>query len=41
MCYFPPKHPELSAIERCWDPLQEWFKYRLMPDFSTLKSYLP
>ena len=29
--YFPSKLPELNAVEGCWDQLQEWFKYRLMP----------
>jgi transposase len=39
--YFPSKLPELNAVEGCWDQLQEWFKYRLMPDLSTLKDYIP
>ena len=38
--YFPPKLPELNAVEGCWDQLLEWFKYRLVPDISTLKDYL-
>jgi hypothetical protein len=38
--YFPSKLPELNAVEGCWDQLQEWFKYRLIPDLSTLKNYL-
>jgi hypothetical protein len=39
--YFPSKLPELNAVEGCWDQLQEWFNYRLMPDLSTLKEYIP
>jgi transposase len=39
--YFPSKLPELNAVEWCWDQLQEWFKYRLIPDLSTLKDYIP
>jgi transposase len=39
--YFPSKIPELNPVEGCWDQLQEWFKYRLMPDLSTLKDYIP
>ena len=23
--YFPPKLPELNAVEGCWDRLNEWF----------------
>ena len=38
--YFPPKLPELNAVEGCWDQLLEWFKYRLIPDLSTLKDQL-
>lgn len=36
--YFPPKLPELNAVEGCWDQLQEWLKTRLLPDLSTLKA---
>ena len=36
--YFPSKLPELNPVEGCWDQLQEWFKYRLIPDLSTLKD---
>ena len=39
--YFPSKLPELNAVEGCWDQLQEWFKYRLVPDLSTLNDYIP
>lgn len=39
--YFPPKLPELNAVEGCWDQLQEWFKHRLIPDLSTLEEYIP
>ena len=39
--YFPPKLPELNAVEGCWDQLQEWFKYRLIPDLETLEEYIP
>jgi len=39
--YFPPKLPELNAVEGCWDQLQEWFKHRLVPDLSTLEEYIP
>jgi len=39
--YFPSKLPELNAVEGCWDQLQEWFKYRLIPDLSTLEEYIP
>jgi transposase len=38
--YFPSKLPELNAVEGCWDQLQEWFKYRLIPDLSTLQDYI-
>jgi transposase len=38
--YFPSKLPELNAVEGCWDQLQEWFKYRLVPDLSSLKDYI-
>ncbi len=38
--YFPPKLPKLNAVEGCWDQLKEWFKYRLVPNLSTLKNYL-
>jgi hypothetical protein len=38
--YFPSRLPELNAVEGCWDQLQEWFKYRLVPDLSTLKDYI-
>ncbi len=38
--YFPSKLPELNAVEGCWDQLQEWFKYRLVPDISSLKDYI-
>lgn len=38
--YFPPKLPELNPVEGYWDRLQEWFKYRLVPDLSTLKQLL-
>ena len=36
--YFPPKLPELNAVEGCWDRLSEWFKHRLIPDLSSLKE---
>ncbi|MEF8839177.1 MAG: transposase [Haloarculaceae archaeon] len=39
--YFPSKLPELNAVEGCWDQLEEWFKYRLIPDLSTLNDYIP
>lgn len=39
--YFPPKLPELNAVEGCWNQLQEWFKHRLIPDLVTLKRYIP
>ena len=38
--HFPSKLPELNAVEGCWDQLLEWFKYRLIPDQSTLKDYI-
>ena len=34
------KLPELNAVEGCWDQLQEWFKYRLVPDLSSLKDHI-
>lgn len=37
---FPSKLPELNAVEGCWGQLQEWFKYRLVPELSTLKDYI-
>jgi len=39
--YFPPKLPELNAVEGCWNQLQEWFKHQLIPDLATLKRYIP
>lgn len=38
--YFPPKLPELNPVEGCWDRLQEWFKHRPVPAFSTLKQQI-
>ena len=38
--YFPPKLPELNAVEGCWDRLNEWFKHRLIPDLSSLKEQI-
>ncbi len=38
--YFSSRLPELNAVKGYWDQLQEWFKYRLIPDFSTLKDYI-
>jgi len=38
--YFPSKLPELNAVEGWWDRLQAWFKYRLVPDLSSLEDYV-
>jgi len=37
---FPSKLPKLNAVGECWDQLQEWFNYRLVPGLSTLKEYI-
>ncbi|MEY7851161.1 transposase [Natrarchaeobius sp. A-rgal3] len=39
--HFPSKLPERNVVEGCWDQLQEWFKYGLMSDLSTLKDDIP
>jgi hypothetical protein len=38
--YFSSKLPELNPVEGCWDRLQEWFKYRFVPDIPMLKQQL-
>ena len=38
--YFPPKLPELNAVEGCWNQLQEWFTSRFVADLTQLKRAL-
>jgi hypothetical protein len=38
--YFPPKLPELNAVEGCWNQLQDWFTTRFVTDLSQLKRDL-
>lgn len=38
--YFPPKLPELNAVEGCWNQLQEWFNNRFVADLEQLKRDL-
>jgi len=38
--YFPPKLPELNAVEGCWDQMQQWFAGRFVEDLSQLKQEL-